>query len=63
MQHYQKYHKFFYKICFEKNITEQLEKDFNDLVNKFKEKPEFNLTKKKQSCDNLVKSSEKKHKH
>ena len=35
--------KMYFKICFEKNITEQLEKDFNDLVNKFKEKyPKIN---------------------
>ena len=35
--------KMYFKICFEKNIKEQLEKDFNDLVNKFKEKyPKIN---------------------
>ena len=33
----------FFKICFEKNITEQLQNDFNDLVNKFKQKfPKIN---------------------
>ena len=35
--------KMYFKICFEKNIVEQLKKDFNDLVNKFKEKyPKIN---------------------
>ena len=29
---------FYFKICFEKSLKEQLEKDFNDLVNKFQEK-------------------------
>ena len=33
----------YYKVCFEKNIGEHLEKDFNDLINKFKEKfPKIN---------------------
>ena len=33
----------YFKICFEKNIGEHLEKDFNDLINKFKEKfPKIN---------------------
>ena len=35
--------KMYFKICFEKNISEQLQKDFNDLVNKFKDKyPKIN---------------------
>ena len=29
---------FYFKICFEKSLKEQLEKDFNDLLNKFQEK-------------------------
>ena len=35
--------KMYFKICFEKNVGEQLQTDFNDLVNKFKNKyPKIN---------------------
>ena len=35
--------KMYFKICFQKNMNEQLEKDFNDLVKKFKDKyPKIN---------------------
>ena len=35
--------KMFFKICFEKNMTEQLDKDMNNLINIFKEKfPKLN---------------------
>ena len=55
----------YFKICFEKNMNEQLEKDFNDLIKKFKEKyPKINdyiesLTSKEKELNEKIEAFKK----